>query len=134
MDKPRDKTYLKALLNCLKISKSKIKLDECHDYVVEGTGGKIYTVGAYWYIYFDAKTPRKWVEVKKKLSWMEVQNDGDWEGIFRADFPPNDEQAAIVRKILKIRISKQLTEAERAMLFKSKETLDTEGVLNSYVR
>src|SRR5882672_149931 len=106
-DTVKDKVFLEALLKCLSISKKRIVKDECNDYVVYGKQGKIYAVAPYWYVYYDAVTPRVWNNVKRRLSWMEVQNDGDWEGIFKADFPPSDKQAEVIRKLLKIRMSYQ---------------------------
>lgn len=105
MDKPKDKKYLEVLCKCLSISKRKIRKDECGDYIFPCKEGKIFTVGAYWYIYFNPENPKRWNNFKKKLDWMYPNQDGDWEGIVRADFPPSPEQAAMVRKAMKIRIS-----------------------------
>ena len=133
MDKPKDKTYLKALLKLLKISKNRIRLDECHDYYVPSKFGKIFTVGPYWYVYYSPGSIRKWNIAKQKLSWMYLQNDGDDEGIFRADFPPSSEQAENIRKLLKIRISKELTEEERALLKIKLKSPSQRGVSQSLV-
>lgn len=127
-DKPKDKIYLKAVLGCLKISQERIRKDECGDYIVQGRNGKIYTVGPYWYIYYDAQTPKKWTNVKKKLTWMHLQNDGDWEGIFRADYPPSPEQAEVVRKLLVIRKSTELTDEQRAVVKNRLNPPCSEGV------
>lgn len=105
MDKPKDKVWFIGITKLLGISKNRIVLDECHDYKVQGKEGKIYCVAPYWYVYLNPGSKRKWSELKKKLSFMEVHQDGDTEGFLRADFYPSIEQGNVVRKALKIKKS-----------------------------
>jgi len=48
-------------------------------------------------------SPRAWGEVKKKLAFMQVTQDGDTEGVFKLDRLPTEDEAALIRDMLGIR-------------------------------
>lgn len=102
-----EKQFILALCKCLAISPHRIRKDECTDYFWGCRLGKIYTVAPWWYVYYSVEDEEgvSWNITKKKLSFMTIHQDGDQEGIMKADFPPDEEQAKIIRRVLKIRKS-----------------------------
>lgn len=116
VDKTEDKKYLKKLAKALDISESRIKLDECRDWNIFGVRGKISTDSEYWYLYTQCETKMKWTYTKKKLSWMEVHQDGDDEGILRLSRMPYREEAKSVRQVIGLRIRTVLSQEDVALL------------------
>lgn len=88
--------HLKTIAKLLKTSNKVVK-DECGDPCIFGKKGKVYTDLTFWYIYLVSS---RWGSVKKELDFMEVWQDGDTEGVLRADFPPSPKQAIIIRRVL----------------------------------
>ena len=111
-----DKKYLIRLSKALDSSVGRIKLDECGDWNLVGIRGKISTDNEYWYLYVDCSSARKWTNIKKDLSWMEVFQDGDSEGVLRSARMPFRDEAMAVRKKIGVRPSTKLTEEGRAQL------------------
>lgn len=126
-----DKKYLKKLTKALDISERRIKLDECGDFNIFGRRGKISTDGEYWYLYTSRETSMKWTYTKKALSFMELHQDGDEEGVFRLSRMPYSEEARTVRKVIGVRPRTILTEEGRAALKIRLKTPSQEGVLSS---
>lgn len=114
--KTEDKKYLRKLTKALDISDRRIKLDKCGDFNIFGTRGKISTDGEYWYLYASRDTGMKWTYTKKALSFMELHQDGDEEGILRLARMPYSEEARTVRKVIGVRPRTVLTEEARALL------------------
>lgn len=127
-NRSEDKKYLRTLAQALDVSESRIKLDECGDWNIVGIRGKISTDGEAWYLYTDCVTPRKWNITKKNLSFLEVSQDGDWEGIFRCSRMPFREEARAIRKVIGVRPRTVLTEEQRAALLEIGYKRDKEGV------
>lgn len=127
-DRSEDKTHLKKLAKVLDISEGRIKLDECGDWNIFGTRGKISTDTEYWYLYTECNSVRKWNITKKNLSFMEVHQDGDAEGILRLSRMPFREEARTVRKVIGVRPRTVLTEEQRAVLKNRFKSPSQEGV------
>lgn len=127
-NRSEDKKYLQKLSSYLFTSYQRIKLDECGDWNIFGKKGKIFTETKFWYIYIDADSKRQWNNAKRKLSFMIVSQDGDDEGILKLDRMPNPEEAKIIRKLLGLRISTQLSEEGRALLKNRFKSPCPEGV------
>lgn len=111
-----DKRYLKKLTQALDVSEKRIKLDECGDWNIVGTRGHIHTETKFWYLYTQCETPRKWENTKKSLSFMEVHQDGDDEGILKLDRMPFRDEAMMIRKVIGLRPRTILTEEGRALI------------------
>jgi hypothetical protein len=127
-----DKRYLKKLTRALDISDRRIKLDGCGDFNIFGTRGKISTDGEYWYLCVQ-RTLRTWNNVKKNLSFMEVHQDGDEEGVLRLARMPFRDEASLVRKTLGVRPRTVLTEEGRAALKIRLKTPSQQGVSSSQI-
>lgn len=133
-NRSEDKKYLKLLAQALDVSESRIKLDECGDWNIVGLRGKISTDGECWYLYTDCVTPRKWNVTKKNLSFLEVSQDGDWEGIFKSSRMPFRDEARAIRKVIGVRPRTVLTEEQRAALVNRLYSPSQEGVSSSGIR
>lgn len=123
-----DKKYLKKLCKALDVSERRIKVDECGDWNIVGTRGKISTETRFWYLYTDSGTSRKWNTTKKMLSFMEVHQDGDSEGILKCRRMPFREESMSVRKVIGLRPTTKLTEEGRALLKNRFKSPSQEGV------
>jgi|SRR5882672_3083988 len=132
-DRLEDKLYLQRLSTNLRVSYSRIKLDECGDWNIVGDNGHIFTECVFWYIYVSPGSKRKWNSIKDKLHFMIVSQDGDEEGILKLDRMPNVEEAKLVRKVLGMRIRTELTEEERASLKNRFNNPSPEGVSRSRI-
>lgn len=128
MRRKDDREYLKKLAKALDISEKRIKLDDYEDWNIFGSRGKISTDCDYWYLFTQCETDRKWTFTKKRLSFMEVHQDGDSEGVLRLARMPFRDEAMIVRKVIGLRPRTVLTEEQRQSLKIRLNSLSPEGV------
>lgn len=87
--------HMKTIAKLLKTS-NKIVKDECEDPIILGKKGKVCIDFTFWYIYIIGT--QRWNKAKKDLSFMSIWQDGDTEGVLRADFPPSPKQSTLIRK------------------------------------
>lgn len=127
--KKEDKVYLLRLTKALDISEGRIKLDSCNDWNIVGSRGHISTDQEHWYLYTECETGMKWTWTKKHLSFMEVHQDGDTEGILRLSRMPFREESRTVRKVIGLRPRTVLTEEGRAQLVRMQNTAHSKGVI-----
>lgn len=124
-----DKRFLYEISDVLDTSYQRVKLDTYGDWNIFGKKGKISTDGTKaWYLYFSPESVRVWNNVKKKLKFMKVHQDGDDEGVLKLERLPTKKEAAEVKKLLKLRKRIVLTEEERAQLKIHFKSPSTEGV------
>lgn len=105
IDHKKDKALLINLSEALNISKTHIRKDDLNYWTISGKMAWIDTDGEYWYIHIGSDTERQWSWVKKSLSWLELRIDGDYEGVLRSNVMPDEIQARIIRKLLRLRTS-----------------------------
>lgn len=116
-NRQEDKRYLRLLTKALDVSEGRIKLDECGDWNIFGKRGHICTDSTgWWYLFTSCDTERKWNNTKKNLSFMEVSQDGDDEGILKLNRIPFRDEAQMVRKVIGLRPRTKLTEEGRELL------------------
>lgn len=127
-DKTEDKKYLVKLARALDVSEKRIRLDDYRDWNIVGTRGHISTEGDFWYLYTECESERKWTFTKKSLSFMEVSQDGDSEGILKLARMPFRDEARAVRKVIGLRPRTILTEEGRALLVRRLNSSSPEGV------
>lgn len=114
--KLEDRKYLKTLCEALNVSEGRLKTDEYGDWNIVGIRGHIFTEGDLWYVFVEKTSKRKWSSIKHKLSFMEVSQDGDDEGIFKLLRMPSQEEAEVVRDVIGLRSRPALTEEYRQTL------------------
>lgn len=115
-DRSEDKKLLMKLSDCLETSYQRIHLDECGDWNIYGSKGKIFTDAKLWYVYFSCGSKRGWNNLKARLKFMEVSQDGDAEGILKLERMPTEKEAEKLRKDIGLRKRTILTEEQRAEL------------------
>jgi hypothetical protein len=94
---------------------SPLARDECGDWSIFGSKGKFYgdgTHGPSWYVYID----HSWLRAKRGLSFMEVHQDGEAEGVLKLERLPTPEEACLIRKWAGLGTRKTLTPERRAKL------------------
>jgi hypothetical protein len=97
-----DRDMQRSLLAALDASQRSLRRDECGAWRIKGRHGHIYTWGPSgdWLIHCAPGSPRKWTNVKKRLSFCQLTQDGDGEGCLRLFDLPTPEQAVLVRMAL----------------------------------
>jgi hypothetical protein len=129
-DRIEDKRYLTELLDHLDVSSSRLKRDGCLDWNIVGRKGHIFTDTVYWYAFVNETTKRKWSSIKHKLSFMELNQDGDDEGILKLERMPSYEEAEVIREIIGLNKRPAMSEAHLEYLRGRISTLGNNGVLN----
>jgi hypothetical protein len=59
--------------------------------------------GESWLLFVQCRSARLWAATKARLSFCEVTQDGDDEGVLRLDRLPTKAEASAIRKALAIR-------------------------------
>ena len=117
-DKTNDRPLLRKLVDIMKVSRTKIKLDECEDWCITTREGKVYTDGKKIYVHFFHGWKTSWDTVKTHLPFMEVQIDGDTEGVLALDRLPTKDEAEAIRIELKLSMKKVLTKEQSDILIR----------------
>jgi hypothetical protein len=91
------------------------------DIGIHGKLGHIYADGTGFLLCITAKderdqSPRRWTNIKRRLAFCRLTQDGDDEGCLRLDRLPTSAEAALIREALGIRKRRTLTEGGRAQL------------------
>lgn len=88
--------------------------DECGDYNLLGTEGKIFVGNTFWYVYVE-----KGVDLKKRLDFMILSQDGGTEAIFKLDRLPTKEEAKIIRNIIGLKKKRTISPEHLQKLIES---------------
>jgi hypothetical protein len=135
-----------ALLAALDAARSALRRDlhrgqgRKGDYGIHGKLGHIYLDGDGFLLCLTAKderdqSSRRWSNVKRRLAFCCVTQDGDDEGCLHLDRLPTPAEAVLIREVLGIRKRKALTELGRARLRVQLEVARRSrqiGCVNSY--
>jgi hypothetical protein len=129
---PRQREALLRFVEALGCRDAALHRDECGDWRVRGRYGHIYAVPGTldrpgvegFQIYFRGaskfeeppKGSKAWSFAKKAMSFCEVINDGDDEGVMLLDRLPTPEEALIIRDKLNIPKKREVSEEERTRL------------------
>ncbi len=127
-----DKVYLKALCEVLEISERNLKRDECDNCVLVGRRGIINTDTENWYLYVST-TARKWNNIKKQFTWMDVTQDGDEEGMLRSNLCMSRKQAAEIRKLAGLTHTPGMSDKQRENVARMRKALVEKGVSASSI-
>jgi hypothetical protein len=109
----KDREFLTKLILSLKCS-NKITKDECGDLNIVGKKGKIYRDNDFWYVFINDTSI--WRKTKEQISFMEVWQNGDREGVLRLDRLPTEREAKIINKLVGLGKKREISEKERARL------------------
>jgi hypothetical protein len=99
-----DKQAHQALLTALVAAPRSLRRDEYGAWRITGNSGHIYSWGdgESFALYIASGSAIKWTYDKKRLSFCQVTQNGDDEGVVRLHGLPSPEQAAAIRSILSI--------------------------------
>jgi hypothetical protein len=107
IDADVDRLQQFALLQAIGGQDRALSRDACGAWMLSGKHGHIYSWGdvgrASWFLYVECPTERAWAAAKRKLSFCELRQDGDNEGVFRLAGLPTAARAKVVRTVLGIR-------------------------------
>ena len=112
-DERLDKEQLQRLFTALDPVEKAFRRKD-HAWTIYGKHGRIVTWGdkahASWAIYacppstIDPEgSPRAWGMAKQKLAFLQVTQDGEFDGVFKLVRLPTDDEAALIREVLGIR-------------------------------
>jgi len=108
-----DRAYLITLCDKLDISNRRICKDSYGNAYLQGRKGFIDTDSEFWYVRISCRTPTLWKNVKKRLNFMVLWQDGDEEGALRLDRYPTEKESEIIRENVGFSRKPKLTEEER---------------------
>jgi hypothetical protein len=123
---PNDRARLQALLTALGASPAALRRDlhrgegRKGDYGIHGKLGHVYTDGVGFLLCVTAdertQSARRWTNVKGRLMFCRLTQDGEDEGCLRLDRIPNLAEAVVIRYALGIKRKRQLTPEAAASL------------------
>jgi hypothetical protein len=112
-DERDDKIGLTRFLEALDAAPYQLRFDECRCWRIKGQRGHVYTYAKGVYsLYLQCHSAKAWTYAKKRLSFCEVAQNGDEEGVFRLARLPSMEEAEEIRELLRIRRRVKLSEEE----------------------
>jgi hypothetical protein len=116
-----DRASLLALIAALDASPRALQRDlvrgegRTGDWAICGTLGHIYPDGTGFLMYVASdESARRWTNVKARLSFATLTQDGDDEGCFRLDRLPSPHEAAAIREAIGIRKRRHLSDDAKA--------------------
>jgi hypothetical protein len=105
-----DYARLEALLEALDASPRALRREQYRgsnergDYAINGKSGHIYADGAgYLLCVTTGESTRRWTNIKCKLAFCRLTQDGDDEGCLHLDRLPTPAEADLIREVLGIR-------------------------------
>jgi hypothetical protein len=98
------KRPLEELLHALDASATALRLDGCGEWAIIGKLGQIVVDGSGFLLCVTTdESARRWFNVKQRLAFCHLKQDGDTEGCLHLDHLPNKTQARAIREALGIR-------------------------------
>ena len=98
------RSRLETLLGVLDASPTALGLDDCGDWAIFGKLGYIYIHGQGFLFYVTTgESARRWFNVKQRLNFCRLTQDGDDEGCLHLDrLPTKTEPAPSVRRLASV--------------------------------
>jgi hypothetical protein len=110
-----DRANLLALFAALDASRRALCRDDCGAWQVSGKSGQIYPDGnGYLIVVITDESARRCTNVKQRLTFCRVTQDGDDEGALHLDRLPAPHEAAIIRDATGIRKKRTISDETRA--------------------
>ena len=109
--------HLQNLLSALDASPRALQRDLCGDWQIAGRSGHIFGDGAGYLLYVHTgESPRRWTNVKHRLEFCRVSQDGDDEGVLHLDRLPTPGEAELIRDAVGVRRRRHLSPAQQVRL------------------
>jgi hypothetical protein len=125
---------LAVFAQALGSASSALRRDECGDPRIFGKRGHVYAVPEGFQLYCVCESPRAWTYAKRALSFAEVTQDGDEEGMLIMDRLPTAEEAETIRSYLGINKAREYDAETLARLREKGRLWGEERRKNSPVR
>jgi hypothetical protein len=110
------------LLHALNASPTALRLDSCGDWAIIGKLGQIVVDGhGYLLCVTTGESARRWFNLKQRLSFCRVMQDGDDEGCLHLDHLPNLTEARAIREAVGIRKRRQVSATAMAQAISTLE-------------
>jgi hypothetical protein len=123
-----ERAHLKTLLTALGATRRALWRDTCGDRAIKGKRGLIYADGSGLLIVVcTGGSIRRWANIKRKLGFCRVTQDGDQEGCLHLDHLPTPKEADLILRALGIKHKRRYTPDQLAALtarLKKKSTSD----------
>jgi hypothetical protein len=124
--------YERARLEALGATDRALRRDACGDWAVKGKRGRVYADGSgFLIVVVSARhSIRRWINIKRKLAFCHVTQDGDHEGCLHLDHLPTPKEADLIRHALGIKPKRRYKPDQLADLIarlKKKTTRDPRG-------
>jgi hypothetical protein len=101
---------LNEMVSVLDASRLSLRRDGCGDYRISGKHGHVYADGAGFLLCVSGGgAARWWTNVKRRLSFCRVTQNGDDEGCLHLDRLPTSGEAEVIRAALGIRRKRHLS-------------------------
>jgi hypothetical protein len=109
---------LREFMAAIHAKKSSLLRDSCGDWAITGSQGCVYCAPGGFQLVITSMVarPRRWSNIKKALSFCELQNDGDDEGILFLDRLPTISEAGPIRQALGIHKHRDITPEQKDKL------------------
>jgi hypothetical protein len=105
-----ERSKLETLLNALDASPRALRKDGCGDWTIRGKTGQIFADDDGWLIVIQTdESTRRWTNIKRRLSFCRVTQDGDDEGFLHLDRLPNAAKAERIRDAIHLRRKRHYT-------------------------
>jgi hypothetical protein len=117
-----DRASLQALLIALDASPLALRREryrdtnERGDWRINGRRGHVYADRLGYLLYVGADSARHWGFIKKRLTFCQLNQDGDDEGCLHLGRVPTKAEAELIREAIGVRKRRKLTEEGRAQL------------------
>ncbi len=99
-----ERAQLETLLNDLDATPRALRRDACGDWIIKGKHGCIFADGKGFRIVAGTdESSRRWTNVKRRLSFCRITQDGDDEGCLHLDRRPTDAEAEAIRDAIHIK-------------------------------
>lgn len=98
----KDKALLARALDDLDVSPTRLRLDECRTWSIQGRYSNSITTygdGRRYILYLECHSARAWNSAKNRLPFMTVMQDGDLEGTLSFRLPLSADEADTIRSI-----------------------------------
>jgi hypothetical protein len=102
-----ERAHLEALLNALDASSRALRRDGCGDWHIKGKRGHILADGKGWLIVATDESIRRWTNVKRRLSFCRITQDGDDDGCLHLDRLPSAAEAELIRDAVHVKRKRQ---------------------------
>jgi hypothetical protein len=123
-----ERAHLESLLTVLDATHGALRRDSCGDWAIMGKRGLIYADGSGFLILVcTGDSIRRWTNIKARLAFCRVTQDGDDEGCLRLDRLLTTAGADLIRDALRIKRKRHHTPDQLADItarLKKKTTRD----------